>query len=259
MIEERSIDYWRDYYLLHTRSTQYKRNVERAQAVVQKFLEQEPRSYCSISGGKDSTVLMHLVWSIAPETKMLSEKDDMDFPNELEYMHTLQARYSLNLDIITPPVKLWDVAMQHDFTEDIHSKGTAWSDEYFYGLLRKWQAEHDYTGAFLGLRRDESKGRYWNFVKRGEIYRNESWQQWVCTPIAIWSGKDVFAYLFQHDIPIMDVYFKTRFVGSPEDIRKSWILPGKSARKGQAQWLKYYYLEIFTRLSALNPQLRNYV
>jgi hypothetical protein len=65
--------------------------------------------------------------------------------------------------------------------------------------------------------------------------------------------------LFSEDLPILNVYFQTKFVDSPEDIRKSWILPSAQASSGQALWLKYYYPEIFQKLCLKNPQLKSYV
>lgn len=259
MMEEHGIDYWRELYQTHANTTAFKKRVEKTKVIIDDYISLGVKCYGSISGGKDSTVLMHLVNVVSPYTPFVSEKDDMDFPGELEYMHLLQEKYNLTLDILTPPVMLWDVIMKHDFTEDIHSKGANFSDEYFYGLLRNHQQENNYKGVFLGLRATESKGRLWNVKTNSYIYYNQDWKQLVCQPLAEWSAKDVFAYLFSNDIPILDVYFKTNFVKSPEEIRKSWILPSAQTSQGAALWLKYYYPDIFRKLCIINPKLRSYV
>lgn len=253
------MDYWHELYTTHASTSAYQRKVEKASVVIKEFLSHDIKSYGSISGGKDSTAMMHLINQIDPSISFVSEKDDMDFPNELDYMDSLRERYDLNLTIISPPVKLWDVVMDHNFMEDIHSKGTNFSDTYFYSLLRNYQEQHGFKGVFLGLRAGESKGRKFNYMTNGAIYFNKSWQQTVCQPLAEWTAQDVFAYLFSNEIPILDVYFKTKFVGTPEKIRKSWILPSAQANRGQALWLKYYYPEIFRRLAIINPQIRTYV
>jgi 3'-phosphoadenosine 5'-phosphosulfate sulfotransferase (PAPS reductase)/FAD synthetase len=259
MCDKGVLEKWKQQYLLHSLTSDFKKNLKRGEEVVKDFLDLGLNQYCSISGGKDSTVMMHLVWSISPKNKFVSEKDDMDFPEELPYMEELRVKYNLDLDIITPPVKLWDIVMNHDITEDIHSSGTAWSDTYFYDLLRAYQEINKIKGVFLGLRAGESKGRLMNFKGKGHIYYNQTWKQVVCQPLALWTAKDVFAYLFTNDVPILPVYFKTKFVNSPEDIRKSWILPSHQASQGQAVWLQCYYPDIFNKLSITNPKLRNYV
>lgn len=251
-------EYWKELYLLHSESSLYLRRLEKTAQIVNEFLNKGLKVILSVSGGKDSVAMAHLVTQIAPNTKVVSEKDDMDFPNEIPYMLNLKNRYQWDLDIITPNVSLWSVIENFDITEDIHSKGTNFSETYFYGLLRKYHVENDVQGVFLGLRAQESKGRLYNRKKRGLIYFNNSWQQWMCTPIVEWEAKDVFAYLFSNDIPILDVYFKTNFVGTPEKIRKSWILPSAQSSNGQALWLKYYYPDIFNRLAKLNPKLRTF-
>lgn len=204
---------------------------------------------------------MHLVWQAKPDIKFVSEKDDMDFPEELPYLHNLINKYNLDVDIITPSVKLWDVILdgvKYDITEDIHSKNSAFSADYFYKLIKEYDKAEAVTATFMGLRAKESKPREWNFKKRGFSYYNKGWQKWVCNPLSEWTATDIFAYLFSNDIPILEVYFKTLFVDSPENIRKSWILPSHQTSQGQAVWLRHYYPDIFNKLARIQPKLLQY-
>jgi phosphoadenosine phosphosulfate reductase len=250
---------WREYYLLHASSATFRKKVNKAREAIANFLDLGIKSYVSVSGGKDSTAMMHLVWQTDASVAVMSEKDDMDFPGELEYMHKLQQLYNLNLTIIQPDVSLWDIVKKFDFTEDIHSRGTEFSDEFFYGLIEEFQYKNNYKAVFLGLRAEESKGRMHNYAINRSIYYNESERHLVCQPIATWTGIDVMAYLFENEVPILDVYFKTKFVLAPHEIRKSWALPSHQSSKGQALWLKYYYPEIFQKLAVINPKIRSYV
>lgn len=251
-------EYYEEMYRFHAQTDKFKRQVEKSITVVNQFLEMGKKSTLNVSGGKDSVAMAHMVTLIDPTIKVVSEKDDMDFPNELEFMQDLQKRYGWDMDIITPSVSLWSQLDKFDITEDLHSKGTDFSDTYFYNLLREYQHQNQIEGVFLGLRAEESKGRRYNFLKNGHIYWNKSWQHWVCQPLAHWKGADVFAYLFSNDIPILDVYFKNKFA-EPEQIRKSWILPSARASQGQAVWLKYYYPELFNRLSQKQAIIRGFV
>jgi len=255
---EKSLSYWKTLYLIHARSKCFQNKVKRSLEIIDEFFTQCKNPCVSISGGKDSTVIMDLSRKIKKNVKMVSEKDDMDFPEELEYMENLKKKYSLNLDIISPSVKLWDIIKNYDFLEDVHGKNTNFSKEFFYKILKEHKEKHNIDGIVLGLRAEESKGRRYNFKKRGFIYWNETLQEMVCQPIAHWTGKDIFAYLFKYEIPILDVYFKTLFVDSPEDIRKAWVLPSGQSSQGSVSWLKYYYPLIYQKLCDMNLLMSTY-
>jgi len=254
----KTYDYYRDMYLFHAQTKAFQKRVAQSNAIIEQFLALGVKSTVNISGGKDSTAMMHMVWQLCPNIQCVSEKDDMDFPEELPYMHLLREKYQLNLDIITPSVSLWSQIQNFDVTEDLHSKGTDFSDTYFYALLKEYQAQNNIKGVFLGLRAEESNGRAWNAKKNGHIYYNQTWQHMVCQPLAWWTTADVFAYLFSNDIPILDVYFKNQYA-EPEQIRKAWILPSSRAAQGQAVWLKHYYPDIFNKLAAKQASIRCFV
>ena len=164
----------------------------------------------------------------------------------------------MQLDIIEPD-NILDILTKSDFTEDVHSQGTEFSEKSFYGLIRQYQKDNNYKGTFLGLRSEESNDRRWNRKVKGEIYYNNKWKQMVCQPIVDWSAKDVFAYLFSNDLPILSIYFQTKFHESPEQIRKSWVIPSGESQRGKAQWLRWYYPDIFQKLREINPKMNCYV
>lgn len=257
--EERPIEYWRDLYLVHANTSAFQRKVEKSKNIIEEFLSIGAKSYSSLSGGKDSTAMTHLIASVNKDVQIVSQKDDMDFPGEKEFVKMIAGICNMGISVIEPKESLWDILESFDFTEDVHSSGTDFSERFFYGVLRAHQKEKNYKGAFLGLRAEESKGRAMNAKVNRYIYYNLSWGQLICQPIIEWSAKDVFGYLFKHNLPILPLYFQTKFVGSPEKIRKSWVLPSAQSSQGQATWLKYYYPEIFNRLAKINPKIRCYV
>jgi phosphoadenosine phosphosulfate reductase len=257
-MSEHPIEYWRIQYLIHAKKISFQRHVRTTQEIVVSFLSRHPDSYVSWSGGKDSTVLVHLCKMISPDIPIMSEKDDMDFPEEIPYLRMMQKRYELNLEIISPEISLWDAIGKFTITEDVHSRGAEFSETFFYKIVENYRRSHGFSGVLLGLRKEESRGRLLNRCSRGLSYER-SGGEWVCQPLADWSAADIFGYLFSYEIPILPVYFKTKFVTSPEEIRKSWVLPSARASKGQAVWLNYYYPEIFNRLAATNPEIRRYL
>ncbi len=247
-------EYWKKIYLLHSELSGYKKKVADSIIVITEFIKKNPACYVSWSGGKDSTAMLHLVISVKKSVKVMTEKDDMDFPGEDEYVEMMTKKYKLDIDIVRPEIKLWDIIGQYDITEDIHSRASDFSQKYFYSLIEKYKKENKRSGVFLGLRTEESKGRRYNRKKKGLIYIKKDGDI-ICQPISDWTAKDVFAYLFSKEVPIFDVYFKTKYVKSPEQIRKSWILPSFMSTQGQAVWLKYYYPDIFYKLAKINNKI----
>jgi len=244
-------------FMLNAELDSYLRNVERSIEYIHKAFEITSDWYVAWSGGKDSTALAHLVTRLYPETEIWSEKDDCDFPGEYEYVKMVGEKYNFNLKI-TFCDSLWQAIQDQkiDICEDLHSRGTAFSDQFFYSEVAKQEARHD--GCFLGLRDQESRGRRLNTYMRSAIYQKKN-GKYICNAIHHWSAVDVFSYLVSHEIPILDVYFKTKFMGHPTKIRKSWMLPSHQASQGYCSWLRYYYPEMFEQLKALHPEVKSYV
>jgi len=255
-----NIKKWKKIYLEYSKLDIFKQRIQYSKQIIREFLNRvDGNKSISISGGKDSTVMLHLISTIEKNIKVVTEKDDMDFPGEIEYINYLSKLVNMKIDIIKPKNNLWSVIKNYDFLEDIHSKDKEFSKDFFYNLLKEYKLKNKIKGTFLGLRAEESKSRLWNKKRNGYIYFNKTWNEWVCQPIVNWTSNDIFAYLFKNNIPIFEIYFKNKFLEDPGKIRKSWILPSAQSSEGYCLWLKYYYPEIFYKLYKINPKVRNYV
>lgn len=251
------MSYW-DGIKVYAKLEAHRKKVERSKRIIENFLElTDGNAMVSWSGGKDSTALAHLVASIKPDIAIISEKDDLDFPGEKEYVKSVAEKFGWNLTIIEPEESLWEfVKKEVNVTEDIHSRAALLSKRFFYPLMEKMN--RSFKGVFLGLRAEESKHREKNFQTRGFIYQKKD-RSWICIPIAHWTADDVFAYLIAHDIPILDIYKKFEpFFDSPKHIRKAWWIPGGNARHGYVSWLRYHYPDLYARLIEIFPEVKSY-
>jgi 3'-phosphoadenosine 5'-phosphosulfate sulfotransferase (PAPS reductase)/FAD synthetase len=255
------IEYWKEYYLMYADTKQHKAKVSQAKDIAERFLDKKLNYAISFSGGKDSTVLSHLVNKLDNSIRFICQCDDMDFDSKRPFIDSFVIKYNLDLTTIEPDFSVYELFKKQDFTEqDFHSKGTNLSDISFYDLLNGFVKTNKITGQFWGLRAEESKARYMNYKMRGNTYFNNTSNTFICNPLSKLETKDIFAYLFSNKVPILDVYFKTKFVGSPENIRMSWYVPNyKGSQHGHYQWLKYYYSELFNKLATINPKIRYYV
>lgn len=253
---------WQRTAEAHARTRAFRARVDRTRGLVGEALSTEPHACLMWSGGKDSTVMTHLVCvDMGARIAVGSEKDDLDFPGEEDYVRGLAAAWGLDLHVLHPPISpaawLAEHARQLLADDDMHSRAAGLSKACFYDVVETWS--QPYGLMFLGLRQEESRGRRMNRAKRGALYakrrRFGEGTQWVSTPLVDWRGIDVYAYAVSRGIELLPMY---RCVGlmheeEPWFIRKSWWVPGSHAQWGGIAWLRRYYPSLYGRLCRMMP------
>lgn len=249
-------DSWTKLCIRYSRTKRHVKSIETAMAHIRRMAEICSDAYVACSGGKDSTALVGLVSACGVPARVMSIKDDLDFPGEEEHVRQLCSQLGMQIDIIHPPFSLQDWIMEHgrnmSADDDFHGRGAAFSSEAFYRVIDEYRKERGMPGVYLGLRKSESYGRKMNRATRGVIYKKFDGEI-VCQPLCDWTGMDVFAYILSSGLPILPVYKCCRFHKSPERIRKSWWLPGSHSRMGGMIWLKSYWPSLFDRLCEILP------
>lgn len=253
-----------EMYQLHAKvDRQYKRRVEESIAIIHDGLSRMEKPYVGFSRGKDSTALLHLVKSISPEVAVLSVVTDADLPDMVAYGERLMEAWGIEANWIRPQMSVFEILQIAK-----EKYGTIWGQANdarslldkvcFFDPLMDAARQMRLDGSFLGLRKEESRGRRANLNVRGAVYYHQGRDMWTCCPLMSWSRRDVMAYLVSHDIPIGPVYSKTRFHRAPDDIREGWYVPGAYANfDGKAAWLKYYYPDLYRRLIEQFPEIAN--
>lgn len=247
---------WQIVARRHARTLQHLASVDRAKRIVAECLARTPNAAVMWSGGKDSTVLTHLVCVEMGrrELPVYSEKDDLDFPGERAYVEQLASSWAIDLRIIVPSMSPLDWVRAHRAElaagDDLHSRAAGLSKECFYRVVEDATSQH--TAILLGLRQEESRGRRMNRAKRGPTYRKRS-GQWVCCPIVDWTGLDVMTYLAAREIEPLPLYRCIAFAHASEPwrVRKSWWLPGQGANMGQMAWLRHYWPSLYIQAREL--------
>ena len=168
---------------------QFKRKVEQARSTIREGLSIAP-AYVSVSWGKDSTVLLHLCQQEMPDIPVISfghpERELIDNYAEVEKAY---------LDRYSPKLTTIEIVGDHVPAKVQQSK--------------LWQ---QYSVAFVGLRKEESKKRSIALSKYGLMHqfqtggRSGSWR--VC-PLGWWNWKDVWAYTVIHALPYLKSYDRT--------------------------------------------------
>lgn len=168
----------------------HKRKVQKALADIRQMLAFCNAPYVSLSWGKQSICLMHLVYQIdqtvpgvfwrEPETHIIA-----DFDNVLEqFLSRWQITY-------------FDVILD----EPSHQKAAG-----------KWEAINNKSGVFMGFARHESKVRRYTTAKADKynIYRRKD-GFYRSTPLRFWSDIDIAAYAALYDTPMLNLYHRFGF------------------------------------------------
>lgn len=235
---------------LHAKTSVYKARLNKAKKIIQDALQLS--SWCvSWSSGKDSTALVHLVRSIAPNMPILIQFDDCDWPEKEDYVERVSQDQKWNYHRVDADFSIWDAAKEHNIGHDnLCAQSHVITRDGFIKPLEDKRNALGIQGVMLGLRISESRARKMNLCTRGHTYKIKD-GSWRCNPLSIWSASDVFAYLVSNNVEINPCYFNNRFF-QPEDIRLSWALPTPSGLShGDMEHMRKYNPEQYRKLRDL--------
>lgn len=242
---------------LYARLPVFARRVNRAKEIIREGLQASSRPYVAFSGGKDSEVVLHLVIQEKPDIPVVWFHQGAEFPDTEDIVKRLAKEWNLNLHIEHVKPDLLDLL------EEYGAYGTQVRSEYkngdiarrlIYEPAARLAKENEFDGVFMGLRREESRGR--SYVKPCRLVKYDG--LWHINPLYGWKKEDVWAYLTVNELPYNAVYDKTKF-RSRDDIRVSPWAGGKFKTYGRFVELKYYYPDLFNEFAGRFPGVRKYV
>jgi len=208
-----------------------------------------PRIYVSFSGGKDSTVMLHLVMS---EAIRRGHKVGVLFIDlEAQYKLTIdhvQACYNLYRDHIEPfwialPIHLRNAVSMYEThwvcfepgrEEDWVRKPPemAITDKNYFPFFRyamefeefieefgHWYGEGQLTACFVGIRADESLNRFRTLMGKKSSFDGQKWTTWKSKavyniyPIYDWKTDDIWTYNGKFKMPYNALYDRMYLAG----------------------------------------------
>jgi len=176
------------------------------------------------SGGRCSTVVLHKALKIDPDIKVVYGNTGIEFPENVEYVHSVADDWGVNLHELHPDTTFWKIVEKHGmpkFRKFGDNKTVKYLTRlgvktarrpYCCWLLKekprfKFYKEHEIEGDITGMRAAESRARARTFNRYGISYELKSPPKiWVYHPIGLWSTPKMEAYLEKHDIPHNPVY-----------------------------------------------------
>ena len=192
----------RKKFELHAKQAGYARRVEEAERHIRATFEKYDTPYVSVSGGKDSTVLHHLV-------TQRCGYDDVDVfhfdqgklavPGAREHVETLIEEFG-GTDCVRTSKAMYDESMSQ---EERHSELHAGR----HGWIRKLTEERDWDVAMLGIRAEESARRRDRYTGSPPTHVM-SGRQVTVAPVHELTTEDVWAYIVENELPYHEQYDK---------------------------------------------------
>ncbi len=139
------------------------------------------KTACSFQ--KEETVLAHMLSELEPGARLFTIDTGVLFPETLATWKQFEDRFGLDIEVI-----------------DASSPGEPWTQSHCCGEAKVEGLERALTGVqawITGVRREQSPTR----VGARKLERDEKRGIWKVNPLADWTDKDVWTYIFKHDLP----------------------------------------------------------
>ncbi|MCI0555299.1 MAG: phosphoadenosine phosphosulfate reductase family protein, partial [Anaerolineae bacterium] len=246
----------KELYRLHALLNAHRKKTQVANDLIHVALTQCQRPYLSCSFGKDSVVMLHLVYQQKQNIDVIWIRcDEFD---EWPGTEDLSRQYQK----LFPHIRIHPIWSEMSITDCYRRAGCFYTApeneqqerldrEYGAAFMRAIRAvtkQLDADCAFIGLREDESQRRAIMLRTRGWFFNASSRGLYECFPLAGWSSTDIWAYIVQHNLPCLPLY---DLLPDRELARNGTMFAGchggAATYRGQLALIKRAYPELYAK------------
>lgn len=229
--------------------------------MLDKFLN-EHSSFVAWSGGKDSTVVLHLSILKDPEIPVVFFDSGLEYPETIEYIQTLSEMYKINLTIIKAMPDALTLLSETGFWDNTKDNIVKFKVNDFHNTLIVEPSAKAHAmfgkGEINGLRAEESAGR--NILlssSRGIYYRQK--KDYVCSPVWRWTHLDIKTYLAENKIPVNPVYQKLSQLSVEEKHQRVGLaFDANGLEWGRVTWLKAGWPDLWAKIAEQLPRIEEW-
>lgn len=259
---------------LYARLPIFEQRLRFAKMGIEKMLRLAPNSYLSVSFGKQSICLAHLLYCHKPDLPMffLASSESWYIHNYMDVIDDFMRHTPINLTIVQTNRLGIDIDELIDEMQqrqpDIKWIFRGWSEK----LPGNWKAARDagdrdlqemcdrteWDGLFMGLVKEESGGRRitlslkWKGQPHPTIFRYKD-NKYRCCPLMHWGIQEVAAYVAIHSIRLLDEYENNGL-----EARTTARITKMMAEEGGMTYLRQKNLDAFNQITRNFPELRCY-
>lgn len=235
---------------LYAQLNEYQYYIRKAHSDIEKMREIAPHSYLSLSFGKQSIVLAHILFHVEPDLPMyfLASGESWQMHNFREIIDDFTSRWDINLTVV-----------QTDHVYDGQELDWKSSRDAGQNDLQSLSKIEDWDGWYWGLTKEESKQRQLTLSRtknqlhwKHNIYQYQD-GKYRCCPLAEWENMQLAAYIATHDIPLLEIYHEFGL-----DARTTARMTKQTARWGGLTHLKQHDITAYNEMLSRFPSLRGF-
>jgi phosphoadenosine phosphosulfate reductase len=142
-----------------------------------------PRLTLACSFQKEESVLVHMLTEVEPAAHIFMIDTGVLFPETLQTWRAFEDRFGVKIEVV-----------------DARSPDGPWTPQRCCGQAKVDALERalaDVDAWITGIRREQSPTR----AGAPKLERDPKREIWKVNPLADWSEKDLWNYIFRHDLP----------------------------------------------------------
>lgn len=232
-------------------------NLNKCLHIIEQGLSNYNAPYVSMSWGKDSILLYHLIQLIDKTIPVIFVDSGYCLPDTYIIRDKLLKIWKPIYHELKQPTDYVElskvIGLPHERDSSVQGKAVKILKKSF---LDEFALDNSLDLCFWGIRTDESKGRFRMFRKNG--YFITSTEVHKCHPIALLTQQQLWYFYDKFNIPKNEIYNKTKFL-KPFQIRNTGWVSTDGANQGRLQWLRYYYPEHYIKLQKEFPTIKRNV
>lgn len=248
-------------------------------ALVQRIRQHldEHDGYVSLSGGKDSLVVLHLAVQADANVPVAFFDSGLEFPETIAYLNELESFFKISIDTYRATPSLLDVLVAGGGFDhhSIRCEGADLDRLLIQEPAGRAAADHG-CGVLWGLRAQESR-------QRAGLFSRSLPKSCICcsdqaqrrrrhggvsvtaagvrfSPVWDWTDHDIWAHITRHQLPVNPVYRKLRELGAPAaQQRVSHLVDGAHLDRGRVVWIRAGWPQLWQPLVEALPRLDEFI